>query len=256
MGGIYRGSLIRLLINHSGNTFHQTETQDLETGKFKVPSNEKIEFENCSLVLSNGFPLSFESSRLIGMDGIREFEQYITERLGHPVVCLKLYPAGDGGCTGDIFHPDTVLIKENAYQDSAYPVSDSQALGLWNGENIDDMYELLAGTSLIGIYQRVSRYMHTAVFSLRSQRLSQNECHKLTIGLERSRRYTYFRDQAGRSLLIFSGVAVKCPDTSRLVTAMKRMEECHFSRSFVDWHSDELREMGCEVITEAYREIV
>lgn len=218
--------------------------------------NEKIEFEDCSLVLSNGSPLSFESSRLIGMDGIQELERYIAERLGHAVVCLKLYPAGDGGCTGDIFHPDTVLIKENAYQDSAYPVRGSQVLGLWDGADINDMHEVLVDASLIGDHKRIQRFVHSALFSLRSQRLSQDECRKFKLGLDKSRRHTYFRDHEGQGLLYFDGIAVKCPDTSSLITAMKLMEHCYYSLSFVDRHSEELRELGCELITEPYRETV
>ncbi len=216
--------------------------------------NEKIEIEEGWLILSNGLPVSFGSPLRIGVDGIRELEMRIAGRLGHPVVFLELHPCEKGGCEGDIFHPDSVMIRENACQDSAYPFKASKVLGLWNGADVSDLCELLSETRLIGDHQRSQRFAHSAIVSLRSQRLSLNESRRLKMGLERSRRYTYFRDQSRRGLLYFDGVAVKCPDTSRLITAMKLMGGCHYGQSFVDRHSDELRELGCELITEPYHE--
>lgn len=219
--------------------------------------SEKIEVEGGRVTLSNGFPVSYSSPHVIGIDGIRALEMRVGGQLGHPVVCLTLRPSGEGGCEGEMFHPDSVMIKDNARQDSAFPRNDSDVLGLWNGADVSDLYELLLEAGLVGALPRHGSRPFTALCALRNRRLSGAEARRFKIGIEESRRAAYFRDQAGRCLLYCQdneGTVVMCPDTSTLLAAMKFLKDTFYLPSIVRRYSEELTEMGCELRVGHYHE--
>ena len=210
-----------------------------------------------TVFLSNGFPVRYQSHQPIGPSEVRGLERKIEARLGHPVVFLTLSPIElpNDAWEGDLYHPDSVFLKDGVFQNSSYPPINPELIGLWNGKNVSDLYDVFLKSGVLsGSTSGRNRYFVMEglfLFALQSRRFNQEEL-KGSFGLVESRRFAYFRDQSGRCLVGIEGfnAVAYCPDISALIAVIQFFKRNDYRRwhIYIDLLKLELKEMDCELL--------